>query len=401
MMSDVLVVEGAAACDYCGRAARKKRLPPGWKRHQDKVACAACWAERYLLRAISLPVASPVNLTWAELRTRLKPLWRETTRASNWMMTELYKRDIRRAPMDTKMPPMQPCYLYPEARVLFPELPAQTVSSIEHVVARKYRAKRYEIIWTAASSLPNHRYPTPFPVHNQSWHAMLVEDRPVVSLRLGDRAELRLKSGPQFARQLAAFRQVASGAAVKGELAVYQIRDFSEPEARTILMVKLVAWLPRPAGAGRTSTGVLRVHTGKDELLTALNVKDEKLWVYNGDHLRRWTVEHRRLLERWAEDAKYENRPVPSFAERRTASVAKFGRRMHSAVHEIAAQLAGYAARRHFAVVEYDDHERGFCSQFPWARLKQLIAEKLDALGIEFKASGAAEAEIAEPLAEE
>lgn len=386
----------------CGRAAKKERLPAGWKRHQDRVWCDRCWRTRYLLRAISLPVASPLNLNWAELRARLKPLWVETTRASNWVMTELYRRDVRRQPTDTKMPPMQPVYLYPEVRVLFPNLPAQTVSSIEHTVTRKYRARRYEVIWTADASLPNHRYPTPFPVHNQSWHATLVDDRPVVSIRLGDeRAELRLTSGPQFGRQLAAFRQIADGTAVKGELAIYQVRDYSQPKAKAILMVKLVAWLPRPATAGERS-GVLRVHTAKEQLLNAVNMKDEKLWNYNGDHLRRWVAEYRRALDRWSEDAKYENRPVPSFAERRAAAVEKFHRRMQSATHEIAAQLAGYARRRHFASVEYDDRERGFCGQFPWAQLKQLVAEKLDALGIGFKAAnGGAEAEPAEPLAEE
>jgi hypothetical protein len=146
-------------------------------------------------------------------------------------------------------------------------------------------------------------------------------------------------------------------------------------------MVKMAAWLPRPEDASKRS-GTLYVRTAKDHLLTAVNGKDERLWNYNGDHLRRWNAEHRRQLQRWSEDAKYENLPVPSFAARREAASAKFHRRLQSAAHEIAAQLAGYAQRRRFATVEYDDGERGFCDQFPWARLVTLIAEKLDARSI-------------------
>jgi hypothetical protein len=44
--------------------------------------------------------------------------------------------------------------------------------------------------------------------------------------------------------------------------------------------------------------------------------------------------------------------------------------------------IAGYAQRRRFAAVEYDDSVREFCSGFPWFRLRELIREKLDALGI-------------------
>jgi hypothetical protein len=379
----------------CGRTAKKSRLPTGWKRHQDTVYCDTCWRARYLLRAISLPVASPSDLTWKQLRDALKPLWVATTQACNWMTTELYVRDVRRGPNDTKLPPMKPVYLYPETRQKFPVLPSQTAAALEHAVTGKYRSRRYEVLWTARASLPSYSYPTPFPMHNQSWHAMLVEDRPVVNVLLGDgRVDLRLKSGSQFHRQMVAYRQLARGEAVPGELAIYQAGD--------ALMVKMVAWLPRPEAAARRS-GTLYVHTTKDHLLTAVNFKDERLWNYNGDHLRRWQAEHRRKLDRWAEDAKYENLPVPSFADRRERAVTKNRHRMQSATHEIAAQLAGYAARRRFATVEYDDHERAFCAQFPWARLASLVAEKLDALGIAFvkvATSGEADTENQGPLAE-
>ena len=57
---------------------------------------------------------------------------------------------------------------------------------------------------------------------------------------------------------------------------------------------------------------MLRVHTSADSLLVAVNARDEQLWTYHADHLRRWSAEHRAQLQRWADDSKYEQRPVPA-----------------------------------------------------------------------------------------
>jgi hypothetical protein len=369
------------------------RTPAGWKKLENAAYCPECWRKKYILRAISMPVSSPLDCTWDELRKGLRTMWGQTTAASNWMMTELYARDIRRGD-EAKMPPIQRVYLYPEARARFPGLPSQTVASLEQSVQRKYRAARYAVVWTCAASLPTHRYPTPFPIPNQGWHATIEEDQAIVNVRIGDaRWRLRLKRGPQFRRQMAAFQQIAKGEAVAGELAIYD---------RSGVMVKMAAWLPRePIEDVRAN--VLNVRTGKDCLLMAVNTKDEALWRYNGDHLRRWAGEHRSQLQRWSEDQKYEQRPAPAFAQRREDAARKFRQRMDSATHEIAAQLAGYAARRRFATVRYDDSDHTYLGDgFPWYRLRSLIAEKMDARGIALEiARGAAEEETPEPLVEE
>jgi hypothetical protein len=222
---------------------------------------------------------------------------------------------------------------------------------------------------------------------------MIVDDRPVVSVRLQERREMRLKSGSQFRRQMEAFRLMARGEAVTGELAIYQ--------QGSQLMVKMVAWLPRAEKAGNM-TGTLRVRTGAGQMLLAVNAKDETLWRYHGDHLPRWVAAHRSQLQRWSDDSKFEQRPVPNFQARRAAAVTKFHHRMQSAAHEIAQQLAGYARRRRFAEVEYNDQDQTYCPQFPWARLRALIFEKLDAYGIQLRlASDAVVAESPGPLAEE
>lgn len=370
------------------------RLPRGWKRSGDDIFCKKCWRGRNVLRAVSVSIAQPLDCSWEDLRKALREMWIQTTQASNWIVTELYARDVRRG-NEVRMPPMPKAYLYPALRERFPLLPPQTVASLEQAAQAKYRAMRYKIIWTAQAVLPTFRFPVPFPMHNQSWHVTMDDGKPIASFRIGDqRLSLRLKSGPQFRRQYRAIQAIAAGRAVKGEAAIY--------ERGTALMAKLVTWLPREEATGVAAQGVLGIRTAGNVLLIATNTKNETLWRYNADHLRRWTAEHRAQLQRWADDTKYENCPEPNFAARREAASGKYRNRMDSACHEIAAQVAGYALRRKFAAVRYDDSVKGYCEQFPWFKLRTLIAEKLDRAGVEFEhATEDAPPEKPEPLSEE
>src|SRR5215475_8999931 len=111
-------------CATCSteRTKPEKRLPKGWKRQEAEVYCAACWQKRYVLRAIAIPVASPIEMEWPAFRAACRTMWHLTTQASNWMVTEFYARDARRTPEVAKIPAMERQYLYPEARKLFPGL---------------------------------------------------------------------------------------------------------------------------------------------------------------------------------------------------------------------------------------------------------------------------------------
>lgn len=115
--------------------------------------------------------------------------------------------------------------------------------------------------------------------------------------------------------------------------------------------------------------------------------------------MRRW---HNRRIQRLSEDQKAEQRPVPSFAQRREQYVKKQRNRVSSAMREVAAHLANFAARRGYSLVSYDDSEHGWMGdQFPYYLLAERIKIVLDERGIEFvKASGAAQEETPSPLAE-
>ena len=111
-------------CVVCKQVRRRseKRLPRAWKHVADSYYCGTCWSKRYLLRAVTIPVASPLDCSWEDLRKDLRIMWASTTAACNWLMTELYSRDVRRND-EAKMPPMARVYLYPEARKRFAALP--------------------------------------------------------------------------------------------------------------------------------------------------------------------------------------------------------------------------------------------------------------------------------------
>ncbi len=384
-MSTTIVPPGekiAVTCAGCGLAIQTKggRTPFAWHRRDEARFCVACWKKRYILRAITLPVLRPVDMEWDAFHAILRELWAATTQASNWMMSELYAGDEKRGDQK-KLGKPRKTYFYPALRRQFPVLPPQTVTSIEKAITAKYNEKRFDVIWLCSASLPTYKYPTPLPIHNQSWSIGMENDSkdsaPVVTVNLGEgrRVALRLGYGYRFRRQAESVAQMISGEAVCGELAIYRVKKD--------VLCKMVAWLPRRQFTG-VRDGALVVRTDPASLIVALNTKDERLWVYHADQLRRWTAEHRAQLERWADDTKAEQRPVPAFAERRILAAKKHRDRMHGGLHLIASMIVNYAVRRKFAQIAYDDSDHSFAPEFPWFELAQLTGEKADAAQVEF-----------------
>lgn len=385
-------------CSRCGQTAKTERTPSGWKRQGDTTTCGSCWRESYRLTAAILPLDKSAYSP--ELKAAMQQAWADTTALSNWTLTQLYTRDNHRDGR-SKLGPMPKSYLYPDARRLFPRLTPQSVVSILQAVTNKYRAKRYEIVWTGASSLPVYRYPTPFPAHNQSWSVSIDDGKPTVSVQIGPvrdgdgkRWPLRLKAGRKnFRRQLATIEQIVSGAATPGELALYR-------DHKGEILCKMVAWVPRQEA--RETAGVMIVRTGHGRFLTAQFSRDagDEAWYLNADHIWRWIHEYDRQRQRLAEDQKAEQRPIPSFVNHRDQLVSKQRRRMDSAVKECAGQLVGYTVRRKAATMEYDDSERQQAG-FPWFVLKQRIQTLCLEHRIEFVARGGVVQETPSVLAEE
>lgn len=390
-------------CARCARAQQTKptakgepRLPRGWKREfGGDVWCAACWRTAYKLRAVTIPVSGPVDGTWDELRAALSAAWGHSTTVANWAVRQLLQHDIVRTPAMDAMPdyPMvvggKRLYLYPGARAVAPDMDTGSVVALLQAVERRYRARRYHVIWRQREAPPTYRYPTPYPVHNQRWSVAweAATERgdvlPVVTVRLGGSPwKLRLRGGARFGRQLGAARLIADGTAVQGELSIYQ----RGPDVRC----KMVAWLPRKAA--RVGTETLRVASNRESLLAYWVDGSDEVRRYHADHMVRQVRAHERRLQRLREDGAPE---VDREATRARMGVLarKMRARLDAVTHEASAVIAGYAARRGCALVVWDDTDRSYAPSFPWHALVERVGYKLDERGIRL--------EVREAIAEE
>lgn len=391
-----------STCD-CGANVEAERLPPGWKRHKARVWCRDCWRAAYRLRAVTLPVAGADGRTWPELNAALSICWELTTTLANFEVQELAKNDLIRLPDDEKLgrmparPTKGPRAPYQRAREIVPDLDTRSVTSVLRAVQNRYVKRRYEVVWRRAAALPTYRYPMPYPVHNQAWRVRLQDRRVLVDVPLvgGERWTLRLKTGSEFRRQLAAIRLLVEGEALQGELAIYRTRSDRAS------MCKMVMWLPRQE-RGELS-GALHVRTTKDAMLVYHADGDEKPQYLYRDDLRRLVSAHARRLDHREHDRKLPRR----LKGEEPAWLSKHRRRMDSIVHEISAQVAGYAMRRKVERVVLDMSERGYfparaqdgnIESFPWSIFETRLAYKLDDAGIEMLSSGDMVREQAAPL---
>jgi hypothetical protein len=415
------------ACDRRPTSRGRWRVPAGWRRLQDRFWCPACKRQRFILRAIALPVSGPADGTWPELRLALHTAFGETTRCSNWLMTQFYVRDRQREPHDAQLPAMRRIYLYPEARTLFPALSSQTLASLEQQVLARYRAARLALVWRHAVSLPTYRYPVPLPLPARMWSLARHDERWHLSVRIGDRRwSLRLRHGPGMIRQLRLLEQVAAGTVEAGEATLYEIASHrgdhrSESATDRRLMVKVAVWVARhdgtPIGLGRkttntpamTTAGVLIVRTASDAFLTAHlatvtpapiddssgavagpgpyvtpRTESNDPWTLRGEHVRRWIVEAARRRQHLQEDLartrRYGHVPDVVNVERRRAG--RLRRRLNDWTHRATASLIAWANRRGVTTIVWDDVVGGYLPTYPWQQFLATLTYKAAVTGI-------------------
>lgn len=368
-------------------------------------------------RASSLPVKSCLNLSWAEFCARLHACWEQSTALADWAARELEIRDVVRMPGVEKLPAMPVIPktrdgrkwlrgLYGLASVTFDfkggfwKGAAVCASSILRAVERKHRKERSMVIWNRSRSPARYRYPYPFPVHASCWDVEFRAGRPVLTVKLpGGLVELELRGGPEFGRQLAELRRVASGDAKKCQMLITRQRASEGCHRRTTverapgggdrvhyrIMVKVITEsLERQALGDR----VLTLATDPAALWVA-ELDGRRAWALNADHVKRacdWQEAHRVRRQRWAEDTKAERRASgrkkAQFQASRDRCCDKHARRMKSWCQEAASHLAGFASRQKVGRVLYLDDDKGFLPGFPWHQLKTCLANALAGHGI-------------------
>lgn len=366
------------------------KLPMGWRRLGGDVYSPAGWKSKYVARAVTLPIVAPVVprgsgaqsetflSAWKEFDAAIKEAWSRSTNAAAWAMKELLKNDVTRDPSTAKCPKMPPIYLYGLGDWIGW---ASSASAVLRNVETAYRAKRYEIVWLGKSSLPNIRFPYPYPVPSSTYSLSIDEGgRPVFSARLpAGRVNVWLKGGANYRRQRKQLEWLIDNPELIGEAAIYQRgKD---------VMVKIVGWFPRKQI--HESNGTMHVRTDSESFLVALNDKDERLFIIHGDRCRRWITRHQYGLQRWRDDQKAElrkpKRENRKYGEDMQAAIVKHRNRINSFIDMTASQIVGHASRRKLAMLRYDDSYHDYFLDFPWFRLATAIEQRCQAAGIIFE----------------
>jgi hypothetical protein len=148
----------------------------------------------------------------------------------------------------------------------------------------------------------------------------------------------------------------------------------------------------REVYAGSEEGKICEAATGKEPFLT---LNDGQVgWVLHAPWVQQWIVSHRRFLDQFADDLKFEKR-WPSaqrrrMNRRRERGCDKQNNRLKTFIQQTAAQVAGWVGRRKCQVLVWNDKDRSFAELFPWHMLRASLESKCDEAGLVFRvASGA------------
>lgn len=371
-------------CESSGKTikAKSNRLPRGWKRIGGKLLCGDAVKSRYRTACVSIAVRwSDDKQANDDFHAVLNRGFSISTGLANWFIRELFVRDCCRTPDMEKLPTFNVPGLYQAAKERWPldTTPSGLLAAMEHRIRGIYTAHRYAIVWQCSESLPSFRWPFSYPVRTQDYTLNLGSDGSMsVAVNIArERLTINLSQSHKYARQRAGLEKILGGDGKLGELLITRAKDGN-------VFVRFTGQFPKDEWTGKT--GTLYVRTDSDSLIVAINAKEEKLWVYNADHLRRWVKERQRRKNRLSDDRKFEDRrrgrPV-TFEQRSRAEVEKFRRRMDTATHQIALRIVGYAKRRKFGKIEYNESDKRFLDQFPYHELKTKLIDKANLAGIE------------------
>ncbi len=363
-----------------------------------------------MIRSVILPVAAPVGASWADFRKVLDTCFRLSTLTANWCVQELYKRDtvgLAKTPQVVKMAAASTGAFaaYTEAN----KQPwaadwkgaKQAMSTCLRNAHRSYLDHRWDVMVRFKHRLLTYTYPYPYPIPAQSFSIGYTTEAgdtpsgsvsPTVTFTLpgGERFTLRLASRGDFHRQLQMFREVYSGAADRGELALYE-------NGKGDLMCKIAADFTPPAAGSRPPANVCLLRTDAAAFLVA-EINGRKPWILNCDHVRRWQAAHHAYRQRTREDAKWEKRLTPELRKGLKDSCdlrcEKHRNRLKNFVHTATDQVADFARRQRVGILVFDAHLRTFFRDgFPWYAVGTKLRDKLTFHGIKVIDTTTTEAE--------
>lgn len=364
------------------------KLPRGWKRIAGKTYCPEAYKDRFVVRALKVPVMWPENKEDRDaLANAIRKGQRELREIANHTLSALYTHDLQTSQFDEegKLSKFEIPYLYPILRERLPSVTPDLVVLMTNRVTLTYLKDRWDVR-VGRKSLPNYRQLPLFirASENNKW--AIVDGKPkfTVTLIKGYRTTLTInqtsRAGANEKRRRnhnrnwhALVKTIEEGMPI-GECQL-------TIDKRGNIMLTAIVTIPKQL---RERDGTLHIKTDKDSLLLAFNDKDHKLWDYHRDDLIRRQAAHKARLQRWSDDSKYEDRPNPAFSNRRSCAVRKHRNWLNTVVEQASARVANYANRRGIKKVIFTEGEK-LTDQFDWHKLKTRIEQKCDAYGIDFE----------------
>ncbi len=403
------------------------KLPKGWhwEPGTNNPACPACWNAKWVMRAITVPLAGPIDFNDSgPFRDAIKEAWWDSTRLANWAVTQLLKAEPGTTASSHTLGAMSKVYLYG----LFVKEYADysrwngataVARQILHWVEAQYRARRKEVHWLRCASAQTFKFPAPYMMDKNTWSMSWPDDQmPIFSVPIGGRRwELAARRDKTIHYQFARLRQIASGQAIATTLSLrgqlihgdngrgcLSLRAPTSGERREFrIMAKISAWIPK-VQAGMTSglAGELLVSTMPGSLWCVEQDGHSPMW-FHGDQCRQWVVAHRSYLQRTADDTKHGVRIDPArlriLNADREVRCDKHGRRVNTFIDQVTAELADICGRRHVVRVIYRDDCRDWLpdgetgrSGFPWFSLRDKLARKITDKGAVFTYASASDA---------
>lgn len=283
--------------------------------------------------------------------------------------------------------------IYRLAGEKFPSLDCGSLSALLQEVRAEYLSCRFAVWGRNDQALPTYRSPAPLPIRAAEIDIRRDGVGFVVRASLGggrgagekhNRRNFDLlvpSGGRDWAKNKKHLEALVAGEMKYGGASL-------RIGSRGDLLLKLAVHLPvRPESSYADRSLVVR--TSGEDLL----VIDRQEWhgsqipTFHEDDLRHRIAAHSIWRRRMVEDIKHSPRPRRNTRGMRDAldgRCRKSNDYITDRLHKVAARLAEHVRIHRVGVVVYCDSDRSFGEPhpFPWAKLRGLIRDKLDAMGI-------------------
>lgn len=192
---------------------------------------------------------------------------------------------------------------------------------------------------------------------------------------IGQKWRVRMASGSNYKDQIRGLQKAKK----IGDSKIYLNR-------RGVAMIGFGVSVEKPVPS--KGENVLSITTATDNLLCLSLPRSNRPYVINADYLAS-KMEQNRIRQR---KLRYACKPGQKRKTWQAMSRAggKMERRIDAYIHDVSAQVVGYAKRHKVGLIKYDDTIRSYLPKFRWYELGQKIAQKCEREGIRFEKVGTA-----------